>query len=78
MTNNVPGERQPPYRWRGFQAGHCLAPPHVLAHGVAPLLLDHHINHEDELEDHHGGGDIVGTNKYISLSLADFLALLAL
>ena len=50
----------------------------MLAHGVAPLLVDHHINHEDELEDHHGGSDIVGTNKYISLSLADFLALLAL
>ena len=54
----IPGERQRPYRWRGFQADHCLAPPHVLAHGVAPLLLDHHINHEDELEDHHGDGDI--------------------
>ena len=55
----VPGEQQRPYRWRGFQAGHCLEHPHVLAQGVAPLLLDHHINHEDELEDHHGGGDIV-------------------
>ena len=46
----------------------------MLAHGVAPLLLDHLINHEDELEDHHGGGDIVGTNKNICLSLADFPA----
>ena len=27
----------------------------MLAQGVAPLLLDHHINHEDELEDHRGG-----------------------
>ena len=70
----VPGERQRPYRWKGFQAGHCLAPPHVLAHGVAPLLVDNRINHEDELEDHHGGGDIVGTNKNICLSLADFPA----
>ena len=48
----------------------------MLAHGVAPLLIDDHVNHEDELEDHHnhGGGDIVEINKNICLSLADFPA----
>ena len=46
----------------------------MLAHGVAPLLVYDHVNHEDELEDHHAGGDLVGTNKNICLSLADFPA----